>query len=219
MSRNLLYALSALILFAGCRRDESHLNKPCTSGCAVFNIRIGTGDSSAYPVSGAHVDLVWQGPNGIFGGGGKSIDIAKGYTDAQGMINVKFKAADNEFTDGYFIIEATGPVNYFASSQTLFNIRNADTTLNTSVQLPFKAYVRIVLKNFDPKTPDDSFAVLPTFKAYGSTVTDPSFATSPAGILYHTGQSAPFDSVVYKGPTAGNQYTYFSVVIHRNGTQ
>jgi hypothetical protein len=219
MSKTLLFALSVLTVLAGCGRDESHLNKTCTSGCALFNIRVGTGDSSAAPVGGAHVDLVWQGPSGTFGGGGKSIDIAKGYTDAQGMINVKFKAFGDEFTKGWFSIAVTGPVNYIASSKTLFNIRNADTTLNTSVHLPLKAYMKIVLKNFDPKTPDDSFSILPTFKTYGSTIADPSFATLPASDLYHPGGSAAFDSVIYTAPTGGNQYTYFSVVIGRNGTR
>jgi len=224
MSKRLIFVLSILAVLAGCRRDESQLNKRCTSGCALFNIRVGTGDSSAYPVGGAHVDLVWQGPNGIFGGGGKSIDIAKGYTDAHGMINMQFKAYGNEFTNGYFIINVTGPLNYIASQKILFGIKNADTTLNTSVHLPYTAYMKIVMKNFDPLTPDDSFAILPTFNTYGSTITADLFATSKATGIYtnsllFTGQSAPFDSLIYESPTAGNQYTRFSVVMHRNGVQ
>jgi hypothetical protein len=225
MSKRLIYALFILGLLTACnKRDESELNKPCTSGCAVFHIRVGTGDSSAQLVGGAKVDLVWQGPNGIFGGGGKSIDMAKGYTDGTGMIHMKFKAYGDEFTSGYFNILVTGPDNYIASSRILFGIRNADTTLTTSVQLPLKAYMKIVLKNFDPVTPDDSFAILPTFNTYGSTITDDLLATSQATGIYtntllHTGQSAPFDSLIYEAPTAGNQYTRFSVVMHRNGVQ
>jgi len=224
MSKNLLIAISLLTVLTACHRDESQLNKTCTSGCAIFNIRVGTGESSAYPVGGAHVDLVWQGPNGIFGGGGPSIDIAKGYTDAQGVINMKFKAYGNEFTNGYFSIMATGPVDYIASSRILSNIRNADTILNTSVQLPLLAYMKIVMENYDPLTPDDSFAILPSFNTYGSSITAELFATSPANGMYtntllHTGQSAPFDSLIYEAPTAGNQYTRFSVVMHRNGVQ
>jgi hypothetical protein len=224
MSKNLLFVLSLLTVLSACRRDESQLDKRCTSGCAIFNIRVGTGDSSAYPVGGAHVDLVWQGPNGIFGGGGSSIDIAKGYTDAQGVINMKFKAYGNEFTSGYFIIMVTGPVDYIASSQMLYSIRKPDTILNTSVHLPLLANMKIVMKNYDPLTPDDSFAILPTFNTYGSTITANLFATSQASGIYtnsllFTGQSAPFDSLIYEAPTAGNQYTRFSVVMHRNGVQ
>lgn len=225
MSKNLLFALSVLIFLSGCgKRDESHLNKPCTSGCAVFNIRVGTGDSSASPVGGAHVDLIWQESHGIFGGGGSSIDIAKGYTDVNGMINMKFKAYGNEFANGWFVINVTGPANYIASSKTLFGVKNADTTLNASVQLPCMAYMKIVMKNYDPLTPDDSFAILPTFNTYGSSITGGLSATSRATGIYtntllHTGQSAPFDSLIYEAPTAGNQYTRFSVVMHRNGVQ
>lgn len=220
MSKTLLVALVAVSFLTGCyKRDESQLNKRCTSGCAIFSIRVGTGDSSNYPVGGAHVHLVSQGPNGIFSGGSSSVDIAKGYTDAHGMIYMKFKAFGNEFTKGYFVITVTGPVNYIASSKTLFGIHNADTTLNVSVHLPLKAYMKIVLKNFDPKGPNDYFTILPTFKTYGSTIDDQSFATLPANTLYNTSQTAPFDSVTYSAPTAGNQYTYFSVIIDRNGNR
>ncbi len=225
MSKNLLFALFALSILTGCnKRDESELNKKCTSGCALFNIRVGTGDSSAYPVGGAHVDLVWQEAKGIFGGGGSSIDIAKGYTDAHGMIDMKFKAYGNEFGNGYFVIYVTGPVNYIASQKILGDVKNADTTLNTSVHLPYIAYMKIVMKNFDPLTPDDYFTILPTFKTYGSTLTDTYANTLPpqsgyTNSLYYTSQSAPFDSVTYMSTTAGNQYTYFSVVIDRNGNR
>src|ERR1700750_1778435 len=117
MPKNLLLAFSTLILLTGCyKRDESHLNKNCTSGCAIFNVRVGTGENSATPVGGAHVDLVWIGPKGTLGGG-PSIDIAKGYTDADGVFNIKFGAVGNEFTQGYFTISVSGPANYFASTK------------------------------------------------------------------------------------------------------
>ena len=219
MRKNLLYVLSALVLLTGCRRDESQLNVKCTNGCAVFNIRVGAGEGSTDPVSGAHVDLAWQGSKGVFGGGSNSIDIANGITDANGNISMKFKAYGNEFTDGYFNITVSGPTNYFSSSQIVAGVRNPDTTLSTSVHLPYKAYLKIVMTNFSPSTPDDSFSVLPTFKMYGATVTDPSFATAPASSLYHPGGSAAFDSVTYTSPTGGNQYSYFSVVIERNGNR
>ncbi|MFI5160767.1 MAG: hypothetical protein ACHQHN_05790 [Sphingobacteriales bacterium] len=219
MSKRLIYASFILVTFTACyKRDESELNKPCTSGCAVFNVRVGTGENSATPVGGAHVGLVWLGPSDKLGGQ-PSIDVAKGYTDANGMFNIKFKAVGNEFTTGYFTLSATGPTNYFASTKPLFNIRKADTVLNTSIQLPLKAYVKVVMKNFDPASPDDSFVILPTFKDYGVSIIDASLASAPTGLLYHPAQSAAFDSVVYKAPTVGNQYTYFSIVIQRNGNR
>ncbi|HVW13760.1 MAG TPA: hypothetical protein VHB54_08065 [Mucilaginibacter sp.] len=218
MSKNLLFALSALILLAGCHKeDESYLNKSCNSGCAVFNIRVGAGENSATPVSGVKVDLVWQGSKGIFGGGGSSIDVVKGYTDVQGVINAKFKAEGGEFTNGYFVINVTGPSNYIASSRVLGGIRNPDTTLNTSVHMPFLAHLKIIFKNYDPTGSGDAFGAMPSYDTYGSEATPPSFAT----VDYHNTSFFsglhPFDSVTYTAITAGNQYTHIPVSMWRNG--
>jgi hypothetical protein len=36
------------LLFTGCfKKDESNVNVPCTSGCAVFNITVTTGNNAA----------------------------------------------------------------------------------------------------------------------------------------------------------------------------
>jgi hypothetical protein len=218
MFPKILLALSGLILLSSCvKRDESHLNKKCTSGCAIFNVRVGSGERSAIPVSGAHVNLVWQAPHGILGGGGKSIDIAKGYTDVNGMINMKFKAFGNEFTDGYFIINVTGSVNYMASSRPLFSIHNPDTILNTSVHLPALAYLKIVFKNYVPTDSGDFFGAMPSYDTYGS---EP-FLNSPVIINYHNttffSGLQPFDSLTYIGNTAGDQYTHLAFALRRNG--
>jgi len=126
-------ALLILILLSGCyKRDESHLNEKCTSGCAVFNIRVGTGSNSATPVPNAYIDLVWIGPKQE-AVGGPSIDIATGYTDANGMVGMKFKPIGNEFTEGYFNISVKGTADYLPSDKKLLQIKNPDTVLNTVV--------------------------------------------------------------------------------------
>jgi hypothetical protein len=218
MSKSLILALSILTVLTSChKRDESELNKPCFSGCAVFNIRVGTGINSATPVGGAHVDLVWQEENGIFGGGGSSIDIAKGYTNAEGVINVKFKAFGNEFTNGYFTVNVTGPSNYIASYRPLFGIHNADTTLNTSVHLPSVAYLKIIFKNYDPVTSGDAFGAMPSYDTYGS---EPS-VSGPINFQNTSFFSGlhPFASATYMMNTAGNQYTHIPVALIRNSVK
>lgn len=219
MSKRLIYALSILTVLTGCFRDESHLNKTCISGCAMFNVHVTTGDNTT-PVGGVNVHMIWQGPgDGLFPGA--SIDVAKGYTDAKGIVNFKFKAAGNEFVNGYFMITVNGPADYLTAYRSIYDIHSADTILNTSVHLPALASMKIVFKNFDPKTSNDVFEVLPSFKTYGST-TDPVMPTSSAqgnytNNLFYTNQTAPFDSLIYTSATAGNQYTYFQVLIKRNG--
>ena len=221
MSKTLFLALVAISFFTGCyKRDESHLNEACTSGCAVFNIRVGTGDNSAIPVSGVYVDLVWEGPKEeIFGG--PVIDVAKGYTGAHGIVTFNIKPIGNEFSQGSFLVNVSRTADYFPAHKTLYDVRKADTVLNTTVHMPSVAYLRVVYKNFDPKTTDDSFDAGPYYKTpdywEGLSLTSPDMANYPGS--YFGGNQKPFDSLIYTGLTAGNQYTYFKVLIKRNGVR
>lgn len=218
ISKRTLSSLLILVGLTGCnKRDESHLNEKCTSGCAIFNVRVGTGENSATPVGGAHVDLVWLGSRGIFGGGGSRIDIAKGYTNAQGIINMKFKAYGGEFTSGYFTVNVTGPGNYIASYKVLGGIRNPDTTLTTSVHLPSVAYLKIIFKNYDPVTSSDAFGAMPSYDTYGSEPVESGFIDFQNTSFFSGLQ--PFTTATYTMSTAGNQYTHIPVSLIRNGVK
>lgn len=215
-----LFVLSALVLLNSCyKRDESHLNEKCSSGgCAIFCITVKTGNNSAAPVEGASVDLVWIDNPQILGEA--SIDVAKGYTGADGNVTFNIKPIGNEFSQGSFQIAVRGTADYFPAHKTLYDVRKADTVLNTSVHMPSIAYLRIVYKNFSPKTTDDSFDAGASYEVYHSQLTGVSF-TSPDMVNYpnsfFNGYQKPFDSLTYVGLTAGNQYTYFRVNINRNG--
>ena len=220
MSKTLFLALVAISFLTGCyKRDESHINDKCTSGCAIFNISVKTGDNSAKPVTGAAVDLVWVDNLQMLGEA--STDVAKGYTGANGRITFFVKPIGNEFSQGSFHITVRRTPDYFPSNKTLYDVRKADTVLNTSVHMPSIAYLRVVYKNFNPKTTDDSFAAGPYYKTQdyweGLSLTSPDMANYPNS--FFGGNQKPFDSLTYIGLTAGNQYTYFKVFIKRNGVR
>ncbi|MGZ3776733.1 MAG: hypothetical protein ACXVI9_03870 [Mucilaginibacter sp.] len=215
-----LSALLVLLLLSGCyKTDESHLNEVCTSGCAVFNIHVGTGNNSATPVSGAFVDLIWEGPKQE-ALGGPSIDIATGYTDVRGMVSFKFKPIGNEFTQGYFDISVKSTADYLPFHRTTLQVHNPDTVLNTTVHLSSMAYLKFVYKNFAPKDSADFFDVQPYYDTYGTNSPALQFTSSDAknypNMVFFSNDK-PFDSVTFVGLTGGNEYTYFQVLINRNG--
>jgi len=82
------------------------------------------------------------------------------------------------------------------------------------------AYLKLVYKNFAPKDSADFFQVQSYFNTYGgNTFAFPyaSFDSKDYPSMVYFSNQMPFDSVSYLGLTAGNQYTYFQVLIKRNG--
>ncbi|HVS91810.1 MAG TPA: hypothetical protein VHE59_07245 [Mucilaginibacter sp.] len=219
MSKHILCFLFVLTAFTGCyKRDETHLNQKCTRGCAVFNFRVMTDGNFTTPVPGAYVDLVWEGPKEeAFGG--PSIDIANGYADAQGKISFSFRPIGNEFTSGYFRATTKSTGDYFKTSQIFDNVRKPDTVLKAVLALPSIAHLKLIYKNFDPKTQDDVFSAGPYYRlpyiwmGLSLTSSDPIGHPNSFFDIYQK----PFDSLTYVGNTAGNAYTYFQVIIDRNG--
>jgi hypothetical protein len=218
MHKRILPALSVLICLSSCyKRDESHLNEKCTNGCAIFCITVKTGNNSVTPVPDAVVGLVWVDKPQILGEA--SIDVAKGYTGSDGSVTFNIKPIGNEFSQGSFQVNVSGTADYFPAHKSFYNIRRSDTVLNTSVHMPSIAYLRVVYKNFNPKTTDDAFNAGPFYKTpdywEGLSLTSPDMANYPNS--FFGGYQKPFDSLTYVGLTAGNQYTYFKVLIKRNG--
>lgn len=221
MARLIICSLFILAAFTGCyKRDETHLNQKCTRGCAVFNFRVMTDGNFTAPVPGAYVDLVWEGPKEE-GVGGPSIDIANGYADAQGRISFSFQPVGSEFTSGEFTVTAKSTADYLKTSQSFENVRKTDTVLNGLLALPSIAHLKLIYKNFDPKTLGDAFSANPYYRlpyvweGLSLTSSDPANYLNSFFDIYQK----PFDSLTYVGNTAGNAYTYFQVVIKRNGIQ
>ena len=100
------------------------------------------------------------------------------------------------------------------------DIKKPDTVLNSNVHLPSIANLRLVYKNFDPASPDDFFDSGPHFSNFGSNPIALQLSTQnktdhPNSFFFSN--QKPFDSLLFTGTTAGNQYTYFQTPIKRNG--
>ncbi|MBS1527628.1 MAG: hypothetical protein JST19_18420 [Bacteroidetes bacterium] len=221
MLKPIVFSVFVLAALTGCyKRDETHLNQKCTKGCAVFNFSVMTGGNLNAPVPGAYVDLVWEGPKQEIGGG-PSIDVANGYADAQGRISFSFKPIGDEFTSGDFTVTAKSTADYIKTLQYFENVRRADTVLNATLALPSIAHLKLIYKNFDPKNQNDAFSANPNYRlpyvwqGLMLTSSDPTNYPNDFFDIYQK----PFDSLTYVGNTAGNAYTYFQVVIKRNGLQ
>jgi hypothetical protein len=221
--RKIFSIIFSFVLLTSCyKRNELHVNETCISGCAIFNIRVSTGNNSATPVSNAYVELSWSDvhPESFFGNPSRL--IATGYTNNMGKIRFAFKAIANEFTSGAFNISTKGTSDYIPAYKGFYDIKKHDTILNYNMHLPAKAYVKLIFKNFSPTGNNDFFEAQPYFKSYGS---DPFIMqmSSPDQINYPSiffyGNQKPFTQLEFAGQTAGDQYTYFSILKKRNGNR
>ena len=101
-----------LIFLTSClKRNETEVNKACADDCMTFNVRVGTGNHSLIPVKDAAVELTWSRPATPFGDPGRL--IAKGNTNANGMISFSFKPLQKELKGGKFSVRIKNNIDGF----------------------------------------------------------------------------------------------------------
>ena len=218
--RTLVLQLTILLLLSGClKRDESHVNVPCTGECMTFNIVVATGLNSTVPLANAAVKLGWSRPATPIGDAGRL--IASGTTDSNGFVSFAFKAREKELQGGQFYVRAKKGDAYFEQDNSYFGISQPDSVVNVKVHVPSKAIVKIVYKNFVPTSDSDYFSCGGYFSTYGS---------SPLGVRMKTNSGNPADpfflgkdtsfvSLELNGTTAGDQYTYLNIIRKKSGNR
>ncbi len=211
--------LFSLLLTSCLKRNEKAVNEPCTGNCIIVNVKVGTDLNSVTPVSNASVELGWSRPATPIGDLGRL--IAKGTTATDGTIKFSFKAQEKELKDGKFYIAVRKGTEYFEYHEGFYGVRKADSTLNVKAHIPSKANLKILFKNFNPQISTDYFSCSPSYKStnYSATglwlykangqTTNPWFALSDGA----------FSSLELSGVTAGNEYTYFSILKKINGSR
>jgi hypothetical protein len=215
----LIPSISLLSLASCLKRNEKNVNAPCTDSCMTFRITVSTGLNSATPLGGAVVELGWSRPASPLGDPGRL--IAKGTTAANGTINFSFKARAKELLAGKFYVTAGKGDDYFASYNDYYSIQRKDSTVNAAVHVPSKATLKIVYKNFNPADSADYFECSPYYDAYGSSLRGIEMK-KPDGQLSNTfffPATGSFAQLELTGTTAGDQYTYFSILRKKNGTR
>lgn len=215
-----LLLLISLFLLPGCTKKNDIPFDSCTTGCAVFNFRVYTGNDTTTSVNNAYVELNWTSSYTFFGH--STVLLAKGYTDNTGKVHFSIKPPANEFSGGWFTITASGNTGYFTSSRNFYGITKSDTVLTSDLHVPSIAYLNLVLKNFAPQSANDYFGVLLVFFDFGSESSGGQFTSSdpadyPGTFIF--GSQKPFASLEFKGETAGNQYTYFTISKIRGGNR
>jgi hypothetical protein len=211
--------LLTLSLASCLKRNEKNVNAPCTDSCMTFRVQVSTGLNSATPLGGAAVELGWSRPASPLGDPGRL--IAKGTTAANGTINFSFKARAKELLAGKFYVTAGKGDDYFLSYNDFYGVQKYDSVVNALVHTPSKATLKIVYKNFTPADSADYFGCVPYYDPYGSRVKG-IVMTKPDGQLTNTFFSlatGSFAQLELTGTTAGDQYTYFSILRKKNGTR
>jgi hypothetical protein len=217
--RTMLFVLFTIGVTGCFKRYEGKVNTPCSDSCTTFNIRVTTGLHSATPLRDAKVELGWRRPATPFGDPGRL--IAKGRTAADGTLQVSFKAEAKELEAGMFYVTVRNGNGYFFQENGYYGIRGFDTTVHANVHVPSKATLKLVFKNFYPSSTKDYFGASPGFSAYGSMgiPIDLQTADGQSSNSFFFGDHAPFSRMELTGTTAGDQFTYFSILIKKNGVR
>jgi hypothetical protein len=216
------FIIPVLLIMAltGCfKRYEGDVNAPCTDSCTTFAISVASGLNSATPLKGAKVELGWKRPATPFGDPGRL--IAKGKTAANGSIQFSFKAEPEGLQSGQFYVAVRNGQDFFYQENGYYDISRFDTTVNARVHVPSKATLKLVFKNFQPTSLEDLFDVWPSFNTYGS-MEYPIELKNQAGQFsnsYFSGDRPAFTREELTGTTAGDQYTYFKILIKKNGVR
>ncbi|RZK36318.1 MAG: hypothetical protein EOO90_27555, partial [Pedobacter sp.] len=214
-----IYLLLISILLTSClKRNEKAVNQPCSGSCITVNVSVGTDLNSVTPVSNANVELGWNRPATPFGNAGRL--IAKGTTATDGTIKFTFKAKENELKDGQFYISVKKGTEYFEYSDGFYGVKKADSTLNVKAHIPSKANLKILFKDFNPKIATDYFSCSPSYKTNNYTLMGlPLYKANGQGTNpWFSLSDGAFTSLELSGVTAGNEYTYFSILKKINGT-
>ena len=216
----IFYAILLLLFLSSCKRDEESVNVPCSGKCIVVNIKVGTDLNSLTPVGYANVELGWSRPSLGFGGDPGRL-IAKGTTGTGGAIKFSFKAQEKELKDGKFYVSVKKGAEYFDYNEGFYDVEKEDSVLNVKAHLPSKATVKILFKNFDPQLSTDYFSCSPSYKSsnYTSTGLWMYKANGQGSNPFFSLSDGAFSSLELSGTTAGNEYTYFSILKKANGNR
>ncbi len=147
--------------------------------------------------------------------------IATGRTKTNGLVNFSFKALPKEIQNGQFYVLVRENSDYFPQQNGYYGITTFDSIVNVDLHVPSKATLKIIYKNFIPTNPNDYFQSLPLISTYGSTGI-PLRMYKPNGQLSNTSflaSEGPFSLLELAGTTAGNQYTYFTILKKKNGVR
>jgi hypothetical protein len=201
------------------KRNESHVNVPCADSCMTFNVRVTTGLNSTTPLGNTAVELGWKKPAVPLGNPGRL--IASGTTADDGSLSFSFKAMSNELQGGEFYVTARNGNDYFVQENDYYGIQRYDSIVTANIHIPSKATIKIVYKNFTPLTADDVFECIPGFLTYGSEgfPLEMKKADGQLSNTFFDNRVSPFTSLELTGTTAGNQYTYFTILKKKNGVR
>ncbi|HEY8895447.1 MAG TPA: hypothetical protein VIM79_11555 [Niastella sp.] len=182
-------------------------------------MRVTTGLNSTTPLGNAAVELGWKYPGEPFGNPGRL--IASGTTADDGSVSFSFKAKPNELQGGKFYVTAKNGNDYFVQENSYYGIQRYDSIVTANIHVPGKATIKIIYKNFTPVTADDAFECSPRFLTYGSNVfgVEMKKADGQSSNTFFLGKDNPFTSLELTGTTAGNQYTWFTILKKKNGVR
>jgi hypothetical protein len=185
----------------------------------TFNVRVTTGLNSTTPLGNATVELGWRKPAEPLGNPGRL--IARGTTADDGSVSFSFKAKPNELQGGKFYVTARNGNDYFTQENGYYGIQRYDSIVTANIHVPSKATIKIVYKNFTPVAADDVFECMPGFLTYGSEGfgIEMKKADGQLSNTFFDNRTGPFTNLELTGTTAGNQYTWFMILIKKNGVR
>ncbi len=215
----ILCALLLLMCLISCKKDESSVNQPCSGNCIVVNVRVGTDLNAITPVANADVEFGWSRPATPLGDPGRL--IAKRTTTGNGIIKFSFKAQEKELKSGRYYVSVRKGNEYFEYHEGFYGVEKADTVLNIKTHIPSKATIKILFKNFNPQLPTDYFSCSPSYKStnYSAVGLRMYKADGEGRNSWFALSDGAFSSVELSGVTAGNEYTYFSILKKANGNR
>lgn len=212
-----LWIIIILFTLVSCKRDESEVNVSCTSNCIDVNGFVGEGNNMQIPVGKVYYEFGWCKPAEPIGDPGRL--IAKGYTLEDGTFKFSFSPKEKEIQGGEFYITLKKDNNYIEQNVSLYNIDKADTSYNFKLHFPSKAYIKVIYKDFYPTSKEDFFEAMPNYQNYGCCFIGLSMFDKngkPHNDFFFATDSS-FSTLELQGTTAGDQYTYMSILIKKNG--
>ena len=208
-----------VVLLSSCfKQDELEVNLPCDENCITFSGTVKTGQNSTTPVANASMELGWKKSGILIGNPGRL--IATGISDWNGNYSFTFQPEQEELSGGKYYLHATKEQHHEVTNS-YYDIEAFDTMYNFDIHLASKAQLVISFKNFKPESDKDYFSVTPRFDAYGSNAQGivMSDLEGEQKNTWFDQQDGSFNEFMLMGETAGNQYTYFNILIKKDGAR
>lgn len=213
------YTIFLLFFLSSCKRDEKLINQPCSGKCILVKVRVGTDLNASTAVANANVELGWSRPATPIGNPGRLISTGK--TASDGTINFSFKAREQELKDGKFYISVRKGTEYFEYHESFYGVEKEDSVLHVKAHIPSKATIKILFRNFNPQLSTDYFSCSPSYKSNNYSLQGLWMykANGQGSNSFFTLSDGAFSSLELSGVTAGNEYTYFSILKKFNGNR